>query len=179
MHECRNGVLRCWLCTRNLLCLQIKPVNQTSFVLVYTNSPSSLSVILSEHYKLGIYIQRFSALVQYFGSALWYLSKQLVKLALSVPTQYSNFGNVIGNIQGKLGNHALKSDLKFTVSCLTENVFSSIFCIYWEIKSLSCNLFISWRLILAIMQSMGRAISLIFPPTAIWCRILFTTTLKR
>ena len=34
-----------------------------------------------------------------------------MKLALQVPTQYSNFVNVIRNIQNKLVNRALKSDL--------------------------------------------------------------------
>ena len=35
-----------------------------------------------------LYIHNFGTLVQYFG-------KQIVKLALPAPTQYSNFGNVI------------------------------------------------------------------------------------
>ena len=39
-----------------------------------------------------------------------------MKLALQVPTQYSNFVNVIKYIQNKLGNRALKSDLKSTVN---------------------------------------------------------------
>ena len=37
-------------------------------------------------------------------------------MALQVLTQYSKFGNVIRNIQNKLGNRALKSDLKSTVT---------------------------------------------------------------
>ena len=39
-----------------------------------------------------------------------------MKLALQVPTQYSNFSNVITDIQNKLGNRALKSVLKSTVT---------------------------------------------------------------
>ena len=42
--------------------------------------------------------------------------KQLVKLALQVLTQYSNFDNVIRNIQNKLVNCTLKSDLKSTAT---------------------------------------------------------------
>ena len=38
-----------------------------------------------------------------------------MKLALKVPTQYSKFGKVIRNNQLKLGNCALKSDLKSIV----------------------------------------------------------------
>ena len=37
-----------------------------------------------------------------------------MRLALQVPTQYSNFGNVFRNIQIKLVNGALKNDLKLT-----------------------------------------------------------------
>ena len=44
-----------------------------------------------------------------------YISKQLVKMPLQVPTQYSYVGNVIKKIQNRLGKHALKSDLKYTV----------------------------------------------------------------
>ena len=40
----------------------------------------------------------FSILVRYFTNA---------KFALQVPTQYSKFGNVVANIQNKLGNRAV------------------------------------------------------------------------
>ena len=46
---------------------------------------------------------------------LWYVNKQIVKLSLQAPTPRSKFGNVIGNIQNKLGNPASKTALKFTV----------------------------------------------------------------
>ena len=47
-----------------------------------------------------------------------------MKLALNqlnVPTQHSKFGNAIRNDQNKLGNCALKSDLKSTVRHLRNN----------------------------------------------------------
>ena len=55
------------------------------------------------------------SVLRYFSSVLRYFSKQLVSLAFQVPTQYSNFGSVIRNIQNKLVNRTLKSDLKSIV----------------------------------------------------------------
>ena len=46
----------------------------------------------------------------YCDTVLQYLIQQLVNLASQVDTQYSKFGNVIRNIQNKLGNRDLKSD---------------------------------------------------------------------
>ena len=54
-------------------------------------------------------------LVRYFSRVLQYLIHQHANFALHVLTQYSKFGNVIRNIQNKLGKRALKSDLKSTV----------------------------------------------------------------
>jgi hypothetical protein len=62
--------------------------------------------------------------VQYFGT----LFQHLINLGTSVSNsqswlcnfhaQYCKFRNVSGNIYDKLGNCALKSDLKLTISCL-------------------------------------------------------------
>ena len=49
------------------------------------------------------------------------------KFSLASCTQYSKFGNVIRNIQNKLCNRALKSDLKSTVTLK-----------FYPIESLSC-----------------------------------------
>ena len=63
----------------------------------------------------------FISVLQYFGSALelQYFSSVLhspiCKFGFANSTQYSKFGIVIRNIQNKLGNRALKSDLKSTV----------------------------------------------------------------
>ncbi len=60
-------------------------------------------------------LQYFSSVLQYFSWVLQYLIHQHANSALQVLTQYSKFGNVIRNIQNKLGKRALKSDLKSTV----------------------------------------------------------------
>ncbi len=57
-----------------------------------------------------------SSVLQYFSWVLQYLIHQHANFALPVLTQYSKCGNVIRNIQNKLGKRALKSDLKPTVS---------------------------------------------------------------
>ena len=62
----------------------------------------------------GTAFQRYIKAVRIPGYLCF--SKQLVKLALQVLTQYSNFDNVIRNIQNKLVNLALKSDLKSTAT---------------------------------------------------------------
>ena len=60
-------------------------------------------------------VQYFSTLVGYFSWVLQYLIHQHANFALQVLT-HSKFGNVIRNIQNKLGKRALKSDLKSTVT---------------------------------------------------------------
>ena len=61
-------------------------------------------------------IQYFSSVLQYFSSVLELGTSVLnANFALHILMQYSKFGNVIRNIQNKLGNRALKSDLKSTV----------------------------------------------------------------
>ena len=57
-------------------------------------------------------------MAQYYSSVLRYLIQQPANLALQVPTQDSKFaiGIVISDIQNKLGNQALKSDVKSTIS---------------------------------------------------------------
>ena len=61
---------------------------------------------------LVLVLQYFSSVLQYFGWVLQYLIHQHANFALQVLTQYSKFGNVIRNIQNKLGKRALKSDPK-------------------------------------------------------------------
>ena len=75
-----------------------------------------LDVKIPWDFRFVILIQYFSSVLQYFSSVLQCSIHQLVKLALNLPTQYSKFGNVIRNNQNKLGNCALKSDLKSTVT---------------------------------------------------------------
>ena len=58
-------------------------------------------------------LNEFISVLQYFGSVLRYFGT--CKFGFANSTQYSKFGNVIRNIQNKLGNRALKSDLKLTV----------------------------------------------------------------
>ena len=65
---------------------------------------------------LSSVLQYFSSVLQYFSWVLQYLIHQHANFALHVLTQYSKFGNVIRNIQNKLGKRALKSDLKSTVT---------------------------------------------------------------
>ena len=48
------------------------------------------------------------------SSVLQYSTQQLANLPEQVPTQYCQFGFVIRNNQNKLGNQALKSELKST-----------------------------------------------------------------
>ncbi len=45
-----------------------------------------------------------SSVLQYFSWVLQYLIHQHANLALQILMQYSKFGNVIRNIQNKLGN---------------------------------------------------------------------------
>ncbi len=61
-------------------------------------------------------LQYFSSVLQYFSWVLQYLIHQHANFALQALTQYSKFGNVIRNIQNKLGKRAVKSDLKSTVT---------------------------------------------------------------
>ncbi len=72
-------------------------------------------------YLIQYFVRYFSTLVRYFSTLVWELQylihqhHQHANFALHVLTQYSKFGNVIRNIQNKLGKRALKSDLKSTV----------------------------------------------------------------
>ena len=52
----------------------------------------------------------FGIILQFFQSCI-----STCNFGLAMAMQYSKFGNVIRNIQNKLGNRALKSDLKSTV----------------------------------------------------------------
>ena len=65
-------------------------------------------------------LNEFISVLQYFGSVLQYFSSVLhsatCKFGFANSTQYFKVGNVIRNIQNKLGNWALKSDLKSTVN---------------------------------------------------------------
>ena len=72
-------------------------------------------------------IKNLYSVLRYLSSVLWYISKQLVKLALQVPTQYSNF--VVKNtyIQNKLRSHALKGDLKFTLTVHAWRVMKTLY----------------------------------------------------
>ena len=64
-------------------------------------------------------LQYFSSVLQYFSWILLYLIHQHANFALHVLTQCSkSVGNVIRNIQNKLGKRVLKSDLKSTVNLL-------------------------------------------------------------
>ncbi len=58
--------------------------------------------------------QYFSSVLQYSSWVLQYLIHQHANFALHALTQYSKFGNIISNIQNKLGKRAMKSDLKST-----------------------------------------------------------------
>ncbi len=69
-------------------------------------------------YLIQYLVWYFSTLVQYFSWVLQYLIHQHANLTLQVLMQYSKFGNVIRNIQNKLGKRTLKSDLKSTVKIL-------------------------------------------------------------
>ena len=61
---------------------------------------------------------------------------EIVKLPLQVPTQYSNFGDVIRNIQNKLGNRDLKSNLKWTVIALKNHAYKAPFLFVRVVASL-------------------------------------------
>ncbi len=92
--EVRNIIVGKWLNNEGILCNKHNAVFN-----------SVLSSVL----------QYFSSVLQYFSWVLQYSIHQHANLALQVLSQYSKFGNVIRNIQNKLGKRALKSDLKSTV----------------------------------------------------------------
>ena len=72
-------------------------------------------------------LQYFGSVLQYFSSVLRYFIHQHANLALQIPHNIPNLhGNVIRNIQNKLGNRALKSDLKSTVTREIIFIFPSI-----------------------------------------------------
>ena len=85
-----------------------------------TSTGNALPCLLNECISV---LQYFGSVLQYFSSALRYFIHQHANLALHAnSTQYSKFGNVIRNIQNKLGNRALKSDLKSTVISISKEI---------------------------------------------------------
>ena len=64
----------------------------------------TMMFLTSTSTALPCLLNEFISVLQYFGT-----------ICFANSTQYSKFGNVIRNIQNKLGNWALKSDLKSTV----------------------------------------------------------------
>ncbi len=84
---------------------------------------------------LSSVLQYFSSVLQYFSWVLQYLIHQHANFALHVLTQYSKFGNVIRNIQNKLGKSALKSDLKSTVSRSRDILIS----LWPQIPTMTCS----------------------------------------
>ncbi len=83
-----------------------------------------------------------SSVLQYSSSVLQYLIHQHANFALHVPN--SKFGNVIRNIQNKLGKRALKSDLKSTVykPVTDEQVFYDKFNFHTrQVHVCICNIF--------------------------------------
>ena len=88
---------------------------QTSRVLLIPNCTRQRMITYTNS-VLSSVLQYFSSVLQYFSWVLQYLIHQHANFALQVLAQYSKFGNVIRNIQNKLGKRALKSDLKSTVT---------------------------------------------------------------
>ncbi len=84
------------------------------------NHSPTMMFLTSTGNALPCLLNEFISVLQYFGSVLQYFSSVLhsatCKFGFANSTQYSKFGNVIRNIQNKLGNRALKSDLKSTVT---------------------------------------------------------------
>ena len=76
--------------------------NHFPTMMFLTSTCSALPCLLNE----------FISVLQYFSSVL---HSPTCKFGVANCAQYSKFGNVIRNIQNKLGNRALKSDLKSTV----------------------------------------------------------------
>ncbi len=69
-------------------------------------------------------------LLNEFISVLWFgtsvLHSATCKFGFANSTQYSKFGNVIRNIQNKLGNRVLKSDLKSIVITVRVSIYDVI-----------------------------------------------------
>ncbi len=78
-----------------------------------------------------------SSVLQYFSSVLQLgtsvLNSPTCKFGFATSHAYSKFGNVIRNIQNKLGKRALKSDLKSTV-IYTHIIYCSSSCIPTDLK---------------------------------------------
>ena len=82
--------------------------NHFPTMMFLTSTGNALPCLLNEFISV---LQYFGSVLQYFSSVLRYFIQHHAN-----STQYSKFGNVIRNIQNKLGNRALKSDLKSTVT---------------------------------------------------------------
>ncbi len=88
--------------------------NHFPTMMFVTSTGNALPCLLNEFISV---LQYFGSVLQYFSSVLrYFIHAPTCKFGFANSTQYSKFGNVIRNIQNKLGKRALKSDLKMLKS---------------------------------------------------------------